>query len=124
MHIVVQKWDCLSKISRLTSCVNIVILLFTVVQTGALQLTSHGEATPASQGLQTLTMTNASPTSASNSTGGTTIVQYAQGPDGQFYIPGKGLYLFGILHLFNVTLSFLPLLSVDVKRMHSCQLLR
>lgn len=40
--------------------------------------------------LQTLTMTNASPTSASNSTGGTTIVQYAQGPDGQFYIPVGG----------------------------------
>jgi len=35
-------------------------------------------------------MTNASPTSASNSTGGTTIVQYAQGPDGQFYIPVGG----------------------------------
>ena len=58
------------------------------VQANALQLTAHGDATPATQGLQTLTMTNASPTSASNSTGGTTIVQYAQGPDGQFYIPG------------------------------------
>ncbi|XP_012939795.1 cAMP responsive element-binding protein isoform X3 [Aplysia californica] len=60
------------------------------VQTNALQLTAHGDATPATQGLQTLTMTNASPTSASNSTGGTTIVQYAQGPDGQFYIPVGG----------------------------------
>ncbi|GFR63211.1 cAMP-responsive element modulator [Elysia marginata] len=59
------------------------------VQASALQLTAHGDATPATQGLQTLTMTNASPTSASNSTGGTTIVQYAQGPDGQFYIPAK-----------------------------------
>ncbi|RUS69097.1 hypothetical protein EGW08_023139 [Elysia chlorotica] len=60
------------------------------VQANALQLTAHGDATPATQGLQTLTMTNASPTSASNSTGGTTIVQYAQGPDGQFYIPVGG----------------------------------
>lgn len=60
------------------------------VQGGTLQLTAHGDATPATQGLQTLTMTNASPTSASNSTGGTTIVQYAQGPDGQFYIPVGG----------------------------------
>ncbi|XP_059161665.1 cyclic AMP-responsive element-binding protein 1-like isoform X1 [Physella acuta] len=59
-------------------------------QGGTLQLSAHGDATPATQGLQTLTMTNASPTSASNSTGGTTIVQYAQGPDGQFYIPVGG----------------------------------
>ena len=35
-------------------------------------------------GLQTLTMTN----SSSAATAGTTIVQYAQGPDGQFFIPG------------------------------------
>nr|QBL95833.1 cAMP-response element binding protein 1 [Onchidium reevesii]QEI10542.1 cAMP-response element binding protein 1 [Onchidium reevesii] len=60
------------------------------VQANTLQLTAHGDATPATQGLQTLTMTNASPTSASNSTGSTTIVQYAQGPDGQFYIPVGG----------------------------------
>lgn len=60
------------------------------VQGNAMSLASHGDGTPASQGLQTLTMTNASPTSASNSTGGTTIVQYAQGPDGQFYIPVGG----------------------------------
>ena len=34
-------------------------------------------------------MTNASPASSAASTGGATIVQYAQGPDGQqFYIPG------------------------------------
>ncbi|BFY98885.1 hypothetical protein BsWGS_01924 [Bradybaena similaris] len=59
------------------------------VQTGTLHLTAHGDASHAAQGLQTLTMTNASPTSA-NSAGGTTIVQYAQGPDGQFYIPVAG----------------------------------
>ena len=59
-------------------------------QSNALQLTAHDHHhhTSAAQGLQTLTMTNASPTSATNSAGGTTIVQYAQGPDGQFYIPG------------------------------------
>ncbi|CAG5134940.1 unnamed protein product [Candidula unifasciata] len=60
------------------------------VQANTLQLTAHSDASQATQGLQTLTMTNASPTSASNSTGGTTIVQYAQGPDGQFYIPVGG----------------------------------
>jgi hypothetical protein len=60
------------------------------VQANTLQLSAHGDATQATHGLQTLTMTNASPTSASNSTGGTTIVQYAQGPDGQFYIPVGG----------------------------------
>ncbi|XP_022304786.1 cAMP-responsive element modulator-like isoform X2 [Crassostrea virginica] len=38
------------------------------------------------QGLQTLTMTNASPSTTSAATGAT-IVQYAQGPDGQFFIP-------------------------------------
>ncbi|PVD30558.1 hypothetical protein C0Q70_09826 [Pomacea canaliculata] len=59
-----------------------------VVPAGTLQL---ADGTPVTQGLQTLTMTNASPTSAANAgTGGATIVQYAQGPDGQFYIPVGG----------------------------------
>lgn len=44
----------------------------------------------ATQGLQTLTMTNVNPTTATpTSAPGATIVQYAQGPDGQFYIPGN-----------------------------------
>ena len=71
-------------------------------QSNALQLTAHGDHhhhTSASQGLQTLTMTNASPTSATNSTGGTTIVQYAQGPDGQFYIPGTHQILDNLCHI-------------------------
>ncbi|XP_033762927.1 cAMP-responsive element modulator-like isoform X2 [Pecten maximus] len=51
---------------------------------GAIQITSDG--TSVAQGLQTLTMTNASPTTSAAT--GATIVQYAQGPDGQFYIPG------------------------------------
>ncbi|XP_076467177.1 cAMP-responsive element modulator-like isoform X2 [Babylonia areolata] len=56
-----------------------------VVPAGTLQL---ADGTPVTQGLQTLTMTNSSPTSASSAGGGgATIVQYAQGPDGQFYIP-------------------------------------
>ena len=60
---------------------------FLVVPTGTLHL---ADGTPVTQGLQTLTMTNSSPTSASSAGGGsTTIVQYAQGPDGQFYIPGE-----------------------------------
>ncbi|XP_021356380.1 cAMP-responsive element modulator-like isoform X2 [Mizuhopecten yessoensis] len=55
-----------------------------VVPSGAIQITSDG--TSVAQGLQTLTMTNASPTTSAAT--GATIVQYAQGPDGQFYIPG------------------------------------
>ncbi|XP_063237184.1 cyclic AMP-responsive element-binding protein 1 isoform X7 [Bacillus rossius redtenbacheri] len=49
----------------------------TVIPAGALQLSSQGEGV---QGLHTLTMTNA--TGA-----GGTIVQYAQGQDGQFFVP-------------------------------------
>ncbi|XP_063237203.1 cyclic AMP-responsive element-binding protein 1 isoform X23 [Bacillus rossius redtenbacheri] len=48
-----------------------------VIPAGALQLSSQGEGV---QGLHTLTMTNA--TGA-----GGTIVQYAQGQDGQFFVP-------------------------------------
>lgn len=64
--------------------------LFTsVIPSGAIQISVNAEGTPIAQGLQTLTMTNASPASSAASTGGATIVQYAQGPDGQqFYIPG------------------------------------
>ncbi|XP_076460558.1 cAMP-responsive element modulator-like isoform X2 [Babylonia areolata] len=55
---------------------------------GTLQLP---DGTPVTQGLQTLTMTNSSPTSASSTGGGgATIIQYTQGPDGQFYIPVGG----------------------------------
>ncbi|XP_046345695.1 cAMP-responsive element modulator-like isoform X2 [Haliotis rubra] len=57
----------------------------TVVPAGAIQITTHPDGTPVSQGLQTLTMSNASPSTGAQ---GATIVQYAQGPDGQFYIPG------------------------------------
>lgn len=63
-----------------------------LVQSGAIQITTHPEGTVAGQGLQTLTMTNANPSSGASATPGTaTIVQYAQGPDGQFLIPGKVL---------------------------------
>ena len=41
------------------------------------------------QGLQTLTMTNAGVGSTTVSPAGATIVQYAQSADGQFFIPGK-----------------------------------
>ena len=58
---------------------------------GTIQITTNPDgSTSVGQGLQTLTMTNASPTTASANTGAT-IVQYAQGPDGQFYIPGRVL---------------------------------
>lgn len=62
---------------------------FPVIPSGAIQISVNTDGTPIAQGLQTLTMTNASPASSAASTGGATIVQYAQGPDGQqFYIPG------------------------------------
>lgn len=55
----------------------------TVVPAGALQLASPAD------GLQTLTMTNDSVKAASSAAQAATIVQYAQGPDGQFFIPGR-----------------------------------
>lgn len=59
-----------------------------IIPSGAIQISVNADGTPVAQGLQTLTMTNASPVSTAGSTGGATIVQYAQGPDGQqFYIP-------------------------------------
>lgn len=56
---------------------------------GGIQITTNpeGQTSSVSTGLQTFTMSNASPTTSST-TQGATIVQYAQGPDGQFYIPG------------------------------------
>nr|CAD7262134.1 unnamed protein product [Timema shepardi] len=50
----------------------------TVIPAGAIQISSQGETV---QGLHTLTMTNAT-------TAGGAIVQYAQGQDGQFFVPG------------------------------------
>ncbi|XP_048755102.1 cAMP-responsive element modulator-like isoform X2 [Ostrea edulis] len=54
-------------------------------QQGTIQI-ANSDGVAVSQGLQTLTMTNANPSTTSAATGAT-IVQYAQGPDGQFYIP-------------------------------------
>nr|CAD7198426.1 unnamed protein product [Timema douglasi] len=48
-----------------------------VIPAGAIQISSQGETV---QGLHTLTMTNAT-------TAGGAIVQYAQGQDGQFFVP-------------------------------------
>ena len=55
-------------------------------------LTSHSSV-GAGGGMQTLTMTNAASTAAqvANNSTGATIVQYAQGADGQFFIPGTCL---------------------------------
>ncbi|OPL32880.1 cAMP-responsive element modulator-like [Mytilus edulis] len=62
--------------------------LYQQVTAGGIQITSNPDGqTSVSPGLQTFTMSNASPTTSST-TQGATIVQYAQGPDGQFYIPG------------------------------------
>nr|CAD7589845.1 unnamed protein product [Timema genevievae] len=50
-----------------------------VIPAGAIQISSQGETV---QGLHTLTMTNAT-------TAGGAIVQYAQGQDGQFFVPAN-----------------------------------
>lgn len=59
----------------------------TVIPSGAIQISVNADGTPVAHGLQTLTMTN-SPSSSGSASTGATIVQYAQGADGQqFYIP-------------------------------------
>lgn len=60
----------------------------TVIPSGAIQISVNADGTPV--GLQTLTMTNASQASSGTTTAGATIVQYAQGADGQqYYIPAS-----------------------------------
>ncbi len=63
--------------------INTMCICVLVVPAQTIQIAQDGTT----QGLQTLTMTNVSAANAANS--GATIVQYAQGPDGQFFIPGK-----------------------------------
>ncbi|XP_044585762.1 cyclic AMP-responsive element-binding protein 1 isoform X2 [Cotesia glomerata] len=53
----------------------------TVIPAGTIQIATQGEGVP---GLHTLTMSNAT-------TAGGTIVQYAQGQDTQFFVPGHGV---------------------------------
>lgn len=58
------------------------------IPSGAIQISVNADGTPV--GLQTLTMTNASQASSGTTTAGATIVQYAQGADGQqYYIPAS-----------------------------------
>ncbi|XP_074106025.1 cyclic-AMP response element binding protein B isoform X9 [Cotesia typhae] len=52
-----------------------------VIPAGTIQIATQGEGVP---GLHTLTMSNATTT-------GGTIVQYAQGQDTQFFVPGHGV---------------------------------
>lgn len=53
-------------------------VFLTVIPAGTIQIATQGEGVP---GLHTLSMSN------SATTGGT-IVQYAQGQDAQFFVPG------------------------------------
>ncbi|XP_053972017.1 cyclic AMP-responsive element-binding protein 1 isoform X2 [Hylaeus anthracinus] len=53
----------------------------TVIPAGTIQIATQGEGVP---GLHTLTMSNAA-------TAGGAIVQYAQGQDTQFFVPGHGV---------------------------------
>ena len=66
------------------NCENGSSFLFVVIP--AIQIAGSDVGT---QGLQTLTMTNAGVGSTAVSPAGATIVQYAQSADGQFFIPGK-----------------------------------
>lgn len=61
-----------------------VIICFTVIPAGTIQIATQGEGVP---GLHTLTMSNAA-------TAGGAIVQYAQGQDTQFFVPGVLLHHF------------------------------
>lgn len=61
---------------------------YSTVPAGAIQISVNQDGSPIAAGLQTLTMTNANPATTAASSAGATIVQYAQGPDGQqYYIP-------------------------------------
>lgn len=60
------------------------IICFTVIPAGTIQIATQGEGVP---GLHTLTMSNAA-------TPGGAIVQYAQGQDTQFFVPGVLLHHF------------------------------
>lgn len=60
------------------------IIYFTVIPAGTIQIATQGEGVP---GLHTLTMSNAA-------TAGGAIVQYAQGQDTQFFVPGVLLHHF------------------------------
>lgn len=62
-----------------------------VLPTSTIQLAQSQDGTV--QGLQTLTMANAG-------SGGSTILQYAQGQDGQFFVPGKPIIKLTIVNSF------------------------
>ncbi|CAH0381313.1 unnamed protein product [Bemisia tabaci] len=78
----------------------------TVIPAGSLQLCSQGEG---AQGIQSITMTNAS--------SGGTIVQYA-GQDGQFFVPGE------IVVTQGSTLPGVPLMAEDQARKRELRLLK
>ena len=59
-----------------------------LISGNSVPLNSDGGSSP-NAGLQTLTMTNSAVNTTSNTNTTPTIVQYAQGPDGQYFIPGE-----------------------------------
>lgn len=72
-------------------------MLFTVIPAGTIQISTQGEGV--GTGLHTLTMSNA--TTASG-----TIVQYAQGQDTQFFVPGVSRITSFLLFHFHLLLLF------------------
>lgn len=66
---------------------------FTVIPAGTIQIATQGEGVP---GLHTLTMSNAA-------TAGGAIVQYAQGQDTQFFVPGARFFIVFLTLNFLIT---------------------
>ena len=87
------------------------IICFTVIPAGTIQIATQGEGVP---GLHTLTMSNAA-------TAGGAIVQYAQGQDTQFFVPGVLLHHF-LSEILRKLFSFLFLLQYCIVIIHYCSI--
>uniref|UniRef100_A0A1B6CBU9 BZIP domain-containing protein n=1 Tax=Clastoptera arizonana TaxID=38151 RepID=A0A1B6CBU9_9HEMI len=101
--------DCDSNLDSELSSHSLPTHYQTVIPAGAIQLSSQGEAVG---GLHTLTMTNAT-------TAGGTLVQYTQGQEGQFFVPGEIVVTQG-----TGTLSGGPIMAEDQARKRELRLLK
>jgi len=80
------------------------IICFTVIPAGTIQIATQGEGVP---GLHTLTMSNAA-------TAGGAIVQYAQGQDTQFFVPGVLLHHFLSEILRKLSIFFVSIIYYNI----------
>ncbi|XP_024215494.1 cAMP-responsive element modulator isoform X5 [Halyomorpha halys] len=97
--------DCDSNLDSELSSHSLPTHYQTVIPAGTLQLTSQGE------GIHTLTMTN-------STTAGGTIVQYTQGQDGEFYVPGE------IVVTQNASIGGNQIMAEDQARKREMRLLK